>query len=76
MKKLMIMLGNLNCPTCASKVETALARMDGIGSAKVSFGSGVLNIEYDESKVSEERIKQAINRFGVEVTGIFPGKQG
>ncbi len=74
MKKQMIMLRNLNCPNCAAKLEKALSKMEGVKSAKVSFGSGTLNIEYDSEKLPEDKIKQMIAQFNVGVGAVLPGR--
>ena len=43
----MIMLSGLNCPTCAAKLEKAVQATPGVTEAKVVFGAGSLNVEYD-----------------------------
>ena len=42
--------------------------------AKVSFGSGILNIEYDNEKLQEDKIKQMIAQFNVGVGAVLPAK--
>lgn len=66
-KKEMIMLNNLSCPTCASDLEKAFKKMDGIKDASVTFATGTLNVEYDESKVNSKQIERTIKNFGVGV---------
>ena len=67
MKRQMIMLDGLSCPACAAKLEKALQRLPGVKSAKVSFGAGSLNVEYEESQVQEADIKTRIKQFGADV---------
>jgi Cu+-exporting ATPase len=68
MKRQMVMLANLNCPVCAAKLEKAAARMPGMQSAKVSFGTGALTVEYDETKLNEADIRAVVKQQGVEVS--------
>ncbi|MGI6082463.1 MAG: heavy-metal-associated domain-containing protein [Limnochordia bacterium] len=69
MKRQMMMLDNLSCPACAAKLEKALQRLPGMISAKVSFGAGSLNVEYDETQLQEADIKARIKQFGADVLG-------
>lgn len=71
MKRQMIMLENLNCPTCAAKLERAAQKLPGMKSAKVSFGSGTLKVEYDESVLQEAAIRETIKQQGVVVATII-----
>ncbi|MGI6609752.1 MAG: heavy-metal-associated domain-containing protein [Limnochordia bacterium] len=67
MKRQMIMLENLSCPSCAAKLEKAVQRLPGIKMAKVSFGTGSLSVEYDEGQLQEADIKAKVKQFGVGV---------
>ncbi len=44
---------DLDCANCAAKMERAIAKIDGVTSATVSFMSQKLNIEADEAKFDE-----------------------
>lgn len=68
MKREMVMLGNLNCPTCAADLEKALKKMDGIKEATVTFATGALDLVYDENVVKTEQIDRTVTGFGVTVT--------
>ncbi len=52
MKKI-FKLEDLDCANCAAKMERAIAKIDGVTSATVSFMSQKLNIEADEAKFDE-----------------------
>ncbi len=49
MKKV-IKLEDLDCANCAAKMERAIAKIDGVTSATVSFMSQKLTIEADDAK--------------------------
>lgn len=70
MKRQMILLENLNCPNCAAKLERAAQKLPGMKAAKVSFGSGSLKVEYDESVLQEAMIREMIKQHGVGVATI------
>lgn len=72
MKRQMVMLGGLNCPNCAAKLEKAAQKLAGMKSAKVSFATGTLQVEYNEEQVSEERIRALVEQFGLEVASVLP----
>jgi len=69
----MIMLSGLNCPTCAAKLEKAVQSTPGVNQAKVVFGAGSLNVEYDAAIVSYEKIADIVSRMGMTVTTRMPG---
>ncbi len=46
-------LEDLDCANCAAKMERAIAKIDGVTSATVSFMSQKLNIEADDAKFDE-----------------------
>lgn len=64
MKKIVLNLEPLTCPSCIKKIESALKRLDGITEAKVLFNSGKVRAQFDESKVSSEEISQTVSGLG------------
>lgn len=70
MKRQMIMLENLNCPVCASKIEKAAQKLPGMKEARISFGTGALKVEYDESVLQESAIREAVRQHGVAIATI------
>jgi len=69
----MIMFSNLNCPTCAAKLENAVRVMPGVSSAKVVFGAGSLDVQYDAEKLAYERIAEVASKMGLSVATRVPG---
>lgn len=64
MKKIVLNLEPLTCPSCIKKIESALKRLDGVTEAKVLFNSGKVRAQFDESKVSSEEISQTVSGLG------------
>lgn len=74
MTKQMVMLANLTCPSCAAKLEKAAARLPGMKSARVAFGTGALHVEYDESRMGEAEIRAVARQQGLDVTMFLTGR--
>ncbi|HHW98570.1 MAG TPA: hypothetical protein GX738_02930 [Firmicutes bacterium] len=70
----MLMLSNLNCPTCAAKLEKAAQALPGMKSARVVFGAGSLNVEYDSTVLSQDKIRALCKQMGVDVVAVVPGR--
>lgn len=69
MKSATIQLETLTCPSCTQKIEGALKGIDGIDqdTAKISFNSSKVKLDFDEDVVSMEEIEDAINKLGYDV---------
>ncbi|HHY64595.1 MAG TPA: heavy-metal-associated domain-containing protein [Clostridiaceae bacterium] len=69
MKKAVIQLETLTCPSCALKIEGALKSLPGVDteSINVSFNSSKVKLNYEEEKISLDEIRNAITRLGYEV---------
>ncbi len=70
MAKATLQLDQLTCPTCVKKIETALAKTEGVESSSVSFNTGKAKIEFDETKVSTDNIKDIIEKLGFDVLSV------
>ncbi len=51
-------LDNLDCANCVAKMEAAIAKIDGVQSATISFMAQKLTLEADEDKL-EAIVEQA-----------------
>jgi copper chaperone CopZ len=69
----MFVLRNLNCPNCAAKLQKAAQALPGMAQARVAFGTGALNVEYDPERLAEGEIRNLIQRFNLEVGAVIPG---
>lgn len=69
MKSATIQLETLTCPSCTQKIEGALKGIGGVDhdSAKISFNSSRIRLDFDEEIVSIEEIESAINRLGYDI---------
>jgi Cu+-exporting ATPase len=53
-------LDGLHCPPCASTVERSLKRTAGVRSARVDYRTKSAQIEFDESKLSAQKLARLI----------------
>lgn len=69
MKSATIQLETLTCPSCIQKIEGALKGLDGVDqdTAKISFNSSKVKLDFDEDKVSIQEIENAISKLGYDV---------
>ncbi|MBO0423241.1 heavy metal translocating P-type ATPase [Enterococcus plantarum] len=56
----------MTCASCAQTVEKATAKLAGVSKASVNLATEKLNVEYDESKLSEQDIQKAVSDAGYE----------
>lgn len=57
-------LKDLDCANCAAKMERAIAKLDGVQSAEVSFMAQRMTLELDENRAAEilEQVKACVAR--------------
>jgi Cu+-exporting ATPase len=55
---------DMTCAACAKTAEKAVSKIDGVSKASVNFATEKLHVEYDETKVSTDIIKTAIEKAG------------
>ena len=69
MKSATIQLETLTCPSCLQKIEGALKGLDGVDqdTAKISFNSSKVKLDFDEEKLSIEDIENSISKLGYDV---------
>lgn len=60
---------NLDCANCASKIEEAISKIEGVESATVAFMTQRLTITCDEKKLDEiiEKAEKACKKIDDEV---------
>ncbi len=62
--KTTLQVKGMHCASCAQNIEHSLKRADGVIYADVSFVNGEAVIEYDENRISEDKIKKVIKGLG------------
>ncbi|WP_435075510.1 heavy metal translocating P-type ATPase [Halorubrum sp. HHNYT27] len=59
----------MDCPSCAGKVDNALERVDGITEVALNPTAGTATVTYDADRTTEDDVVAAIEGAGYEVTG-------
>jgi len=54
----------MTCAACAKRIERVAGKQDGVLSAQVNFGTEKLNLNFNESVTSFEKIAEAVKRAG------------
>ena len=62
MTQKIIKVEGMSCEHCRNAVESALAKLNGVSSAEVN-----VRVEYNDSKVTFENMKEAIEEQGYDV---------
>ncbi len=62
-----VIVGGMECAACSAAVERALKRMDGVDNASVNLASETATIDYDATKVNDEKIKATIEKAGYSI---------
>ncbi|MCR8968898.1 heavy-metal-associated domain-containing protein [Facklamia sp. 7083-14-GEN3] len=69
MKQAILNLESLACPSCLTKIETAVKTTEGVAadSVKVYFNASKVKLAFDDSLLSIEEVKKNIESMGYQV---------
>jgi len=67
MKKTVFQLEPLTCPSCVKKIENTLLKTKGVDSVKVLFNSSKVRVDFDDSQISTEQLRNIIIKLGYDV---------
>ncbi|MFZ5989317.1 MAG: heavy metal translocating P-type ATPase [Bacillota bacterium] len=56
----------MTCAACAKAAERSVKKLDGVTEASVNFATEKMAVEFDESKLTLDNIKEAISKAGYE----------
>lgn len=74
MKKLVLKVKGMHCASCSVLIDKLLAKQEGVVSITTSYGSEKTAVEFDETKISLEKIDELINKLGYDL--IRPDERG
>ena len=74
MAKIIAKVKGMHCASCSVLIDKLLKKQDGVISVQTSYGNEKTAIEYDEKKISLEKIDEFINKLGYDL--IRPDEQG
>ena len=58
----------MDCPSCAGKIETAVARLRGAAAVRVNYHSQVLDLTLDEADTSRATLEERVGGLGYPIT--------
>lgn len=61
-------LEGLDCGSCCMMIDDCLEEMEGVRSSNTNYAKQVCEVEFDESKLSEEDLISAVENSGYTVT--------
>jgi copper chaperone CopZ len=67
MKNIILKIKGMHCKSCALMIKDVLEDETAVESAKVSDKEGAAKIAFDETKITEDKIKSIIKKEGYEV---------
>ncbi|UZH05147.1 heavy-metal-associated domain-containing protein [Heyndrickxia coagulans] len=70
MKKAVMQLETLTCPSCIKKIEGALDKVEGVENVKVLFNASKAKVDFDEAKVSTDELKEIVEKTGYQVQAV------
>jgi len=67
MTTMTLTISGMTCAACARNIERIVKKQDGVISGQVNLGTEKLNLEFDESLISFEKISKAVERGGFQL---------
>ena len=71
-----LLLGNVDCPSCIQKIETALGSQPGVLSARVNFSTRRLAVSLDPRTTSAEAVIETLGSRGYQAVPYDPDQLG
>ncbi len=69
-KKITLTIQGMECPNCAMKLESIEDRLPGVLRAEASYQKGWMTVEYNEDRLNEAQIREAVQRLGYQVSAV------
>lgn len=71
-KKESYLVEGMTCSGCERTVSRVVGNLQGVTSSNADLKSSTLSVEYDPSKVTIDKIKNAVNGVGYRFVGSMP----
>ena len=71
-KKESYLIEGMTCSGCERTVSKVIANLEGVASSKADLKSSTVSVVYDPSKVTIDKIKNAVNGVGYKFVGESP----
>src|SRR3990172_320759 len=67
MTKHVLKIKGMHCSSCSVHIDKVVGRQPGVASIQTSYGAEKTAIEFDETKLSLEKIDELINKLGYDL---------
>lgn len=67
MAKEIIAVEGMSCNHCKQAIEGALTNLDGVTTAEVNLEAGNVTVDYDQTQVTTDNMKEAIEDQGYDI---------
>ncbi|GGM36570.1 copper chaperone CopZ [Paraliobacillus quinghaiensis] len=67
MKNITLDVKGMTCGHCKGAVNGALTELEGVDNVEVSLETGKVDVSFDESKVDQAKLKEAVEEQGYDV---------
>ncbi len=74
-KKSTLSISGMHCASCAMTIERALKKTKGVAEASVNYATEKATVEFDESEVNEDALKQVVAKSGYRVVDSSQSKK-
>lgn len=74
MTKLVLKVKGMHCASCSTLIDKLIGRQEGVSSVKTNYGSEKTAIEFDEAKISLEKVDTLVHKLGYDL--VRPDEQG
>lgn len=66
-KRAILQLDGLTCPSCMTKIQSALEKQDGVEKVQVLFNAGKAKADFDETKNTADHLAEVVDKLGYPV---------
>lgn len=70
MKKVILKLDELSCPSCMVKINKAVAEIPGVTNSKVLFNASKVKLDLNEQQNSAQAVAKVVEDLGYQVLEI------
>lgn len=70
MRKTVLQLETVTCPSCIRRIEGTLVKQNGVESAVVKFNASKVEVSHDEEVITSQRISEIITQLGYQVLSV------
>lgn len=74
MTKLVLKVKGMHCASCSVLIDKLVSQQEGVISIKTNFGAEKTAIEFDETKISLEKIDELVHKLGYDI--VRPDEKG